>query len=98
MGEPYPIRDHKCVPLCVLRTRGRGERKRGRHRRPLDGSIDSCNNASMIKSKQQPTLTEVLQAAIERSGLTVYRIGKATGVDTANLGRFVRGELSIDQA
>jgi transcriptional regulator with XRE-family HTH domain len=49
----------------------------------------------MSKSKSQPTMTEVLRAAIERSGLTVYRIGKATGVDAANLGRFVRGELSI---
>ncbi len=49
----------------------------------------------MSKSKPQPTLTDVLRAAIERSGLTVYRIGKATGIDTANLGRFVRGEMSI---
>jgi transcriptional regulator with XRE-family HTH domain len=49
----------------------------------------------MSTSKTQPTLTDVLKAAIQRSGLTVYRIGKATGIDTANLGRFVRGELSI---
>ena len=40
-------------------------------------------------------LTDVLRAAIEQSGLTVYRIGKATGIDTANLGRFVRGEMSV---
>jgi transcriptional regulator with XRE-family HTH domain len=49
----------------------------------------------MSKSKPSLTLTDVLKAAIERSGLTVYRIGKATGIDAANLGRFVRGELSI---
>jgi hypothetical protein len=49
----------------------------------------------MSKSKPQPTLTDALRAAIVQSGLTIYRIGKATGVDTANLGRFVRGELSI---
>jgi transcriptional regulator with XRE-family HTH domain len=49
----------------------------------------------MSKSKRQPTLTDVLRAAIQQSGLTVYRIGKATGIDAANLGRFVRGELSV---
>jgi len=49
----------------------------------------------MSKSKPQPTLTDALRAAIERSGLTVYRIGKATQIDSANLGRFVRGELSV---
>jgi transcriptional regulator with XRE-family HTH domain len=49
----------------------------------------------MSKSKPQPTLTDTLRAAIERSGLTVYRIGHATGIDPANLGRFVRGELYI---
>ena len=40
-------------------------------------------------------MTDVLRAAIERSGLTVYRIAKATEIDSANLGRFVRGELSV---
>ena len=49
----------------------------------------------MSKAKPQPTLTDVLRAAIDRSGLTVYRIGKATGVDAANLGRFARGDMSI---
>jgi len=48
-----------------------------------------------MRSKPEPTLTDALRGAIERSGLTVYRIGKATGIDAANLGRFVRGELSI---
>ncbi len=46
-------------------------------------------------NKPRPTLTDALRGAIERSGLTVYRIAKATGIDSANLGRFVRGELSI---
>ena len=45
----------------------------------------------MSKSKPQPTLTDVLRAAIEQSGLTVYRIGKATGIDPANLRRFAPG-------
>jgi transcriptional regulator with XRE-family HTH domain len=49
----------------------------------------------MSKSKPQPTLTDVLRAAIEQSGLTVYRIGKATGIDAANLRRFARGDLSM---
>ena len=49
----------------------------------------------MRKSKPQPTLTDVLRAAIRRSGLTYYRIGKATGIDETTLGRFARGELSV---
>lgn len=49
----------------------------------------------MSKNRPQPTLTDVLRAAIERSGLTVYRIGNATDIDPSNLGRFVRGELFI---
>ena len=49
----------------------------------------------MSKSKPQPTLTNVLRAAMEQSGLTVYRIGKATGIDAANLRRFARGDMSI---
>jgi hypothetical protein len=52
----------------------------------------------MSKSKSQPTLTEVLRAAIARSGLTCYRIARATGIDGANLGRFLRGELSMTLA
>ena len=73
---------------------GGGDADRESGRRPLDGIADTCNNAAMSKSKPQPTLTDVLRAAIERSGLTVYRIGKATGIDATNLGRFVRGEMS----
>jgi transcriptional regulator with XRE-family HTH domain len=49
----------------------------------------------MSKGKPKPTPTDALKAAIEKSGLTYYRIGKATGIDEVNLARFVRGELSI---
>ena len=49
----------------------------------------------MSKSDPKPTLTEVLKAAVAQSGLTSYRIAKATGIDTANLGRFLRGELYV---
>ena len=62
---------------------------------PLDAPADACNDAGMSKTKLQPTLTDVLKAAIVKSGLTCYRIGKATRIDEANLGRFMRGELSI---
>lgn len=46
-------------------------------------------------SKNKPTLTDVLKAAIKQSGLTCYRIAKDTGIDEANLGRFIRGEMSV---
>ncbi len=46
-------------------------------------------------SKTKPTLTDALRAAIEQSGLTGYRIAKATGIDNANLARFLRGELFL---
>jgi transcriptional regulator with XRE-family HTH domain len=45
--------------------------------------------------KPKPTMTEVLKAAIEKSGLTRYRIAKDTGTDEAALMRFMRGEQSI---
>lgn len=80
---------------CPAGTRGRSERKRGRSARPLDETVDISNNAVMSKGKPKPTLTDVLRAAIEQSGLTLYRIGNATGMDPSNLGRFARGDLSI---
>jgi transcriptional regulator with XRE-family HTH domain len=46
-------------------------------------------------SKLKLTMTEVLKAAIEESGLTRYRIAKDTGIDEAALMRFMRGEQSI---
>lgn len=49
----------------------------------------------MSKSKPQATLTDVLRTAIQQSGLTYYRISKATEIDEATLGRFARGETSV---
>jgi transcriptional regulator with XRE-family HTH domain len=46
-------------------------------------------------SKRKPTLTDVLRAAINQSGVTRYRIGKDTGIDESILMRFLRGEMSI---
>ncbi len=40
-------------------------------------------------------LTDALKGAIERSGLTRYRIAKDTGIDEAALMRFLRGETSV---
>jgi transcriptional regulator with XRE-family HTH domain len=54
---------------------------------------DTCNNHGMGKNK--PTLTDVLRAVIQRSGLTYYRLAKATGIDEASMGRFARGESHI---
>jgi transcriptional regulator with XRE-family HTH domain len=49
----------------------------------------------MSKTKPKPTITDVLRAAIEQSGLTRYRIAKDTGIDEAGLMRFMRGETSL---
>ncbi len=49
----------------------------------------------MSKSKPKPTMTDALKAAIEESGLTLYRIAKDTGILDTSLGRFVRGETSL---
>jgi transcriptional regulator with XRE-family HTH domain len=46
-------------------------------------------------SKSKPTITEVLRAVIEKSGLTRYRIAKETGIPESNLRRFVQGEMSV---
>lgn len=93
MGAPYPIRDHLCVPLRAAPI-GDAEREiRGRGRRPLDEIDDTGNNHGMGKNK--PTLTDVLRAAIQKSGLTYYRLAKATAIDEASMGRFARGESHI---
>jgi transcriptional regulator with XRE-family HTH domain len=49
----------------------------------------------MSKSKPKPTLTDVLKAAIERSGLTCYRIAKATGITEPSLSQFMQGAASL---
>jgi transcriptional regulator with XRE-family HTH domain len=46
-------------------------------------------------NKSKATITDVLRAAIEQSGLTLYRVGKESGVPSSNLRRFVRGEMSV---
>ena len=45
-------------------------------------------------------MVEIIRHAIERDGRTRYQIAKASGVDKAVLGRFVRGErgLNLDTA
>lgn len=42
-----------------------------------------------------PLLSEQLKAAIERSGLSCYQIGKAAGIDRTLISRFLAGERSI---
>ena len=46
-------------------------------------------------SKSKPTISDVLRAAIEKSGLTRYRIAKETGIPESNLRRLVQGEMSV---
>ncbi len=40
-------------------------------------------------------MTDVLRTAIERSGLTIYRIAKGSGIPEPNLRRFARGDMSM---
>ena len=49
----------------------------------------------MSNNNQQPTVTETLRDAIRRSGLTQYRIAKATEVDPSGLAKFLRGEIVL---
>ena len=49
----------------------------------------------MTNDKPRPTLTESIKAAIEKSGLTRYRIADATGITGASLCRFMQGETSV---
>jgi ribosome-binding protein aMBF1 (putative translation factor) len=69
------------------------KKKRGWDKWPLDRYVDTGNNDAM--SKGILTITDVLRAAIERSGLTRYRIAKETGIPESNLRRFCRGEMSV---
>ena len=46
-------------------------------------------------SKSKATLTDVLKAAIEESGLTQYRIAQDTGILATSLSRFMRDETSL---
>ena len=49
----------------------------------------------MSKSKTKPTMTEVLKAAIDESGISRYRIAQDTGILETSLSRFMRGETSL---
>ena len=49
----------------------------------------------MSKSKNKPTMTEVIKAAIENCGVSRYRIAQATGILEPSLSRFMRGETTI---
>jgi transcriptional regulator with XRE-family HTH domain len=48
-----------------------------------------------MDNKRQPTMSAVLKAAIERSGLSVYRIGQASGFSATALRRFLREGVPI---
>lgn len=41
------------------------------------------------------TITEVLQGAVERSGLSLYAISRATGLNEDSLSRFMRRQQSL---
>ena len=41
------------------------------------------------------TLTDVLRTTVARSGLTIYRIARDTGLDSRHLGQFLAGKMSI---
>jgi transcriptional regulator with XRE-family HTH domain len=49
----------------------------------------------MSKPKPKPTMTDVLKAAIENSGVSRYRIAQDTGILETSLSRFMRGETSL---
>ena len=46
-------------------------------------------------SNNKPTVSEVLRAAVEQSGLTRYRVAKESRISESNLRRFLNGEMSI---
>jgi transcriptional regulator with XRE-family HTH domain len=49
----------------------------------------------MSKRPSKPTMTEVLKAAIERSGVSRYRIAKDTGITEPSLSQFMQGAASL---
>ena len=46
-------------------------------------------------SNQESILTDVLKAALTRSGLTTYRVARGAGVPESSILRFLRGDTSI---
>ena len=49
----------------------------------------------MSRKKRKPTMTDVLRAAIQESGLSAYRISKDTGLVVTSIIRFANGETSL---
>ena len=45
--------------------------------------------------KPKPTITDVIEAAIQRSSLTRYRLAKLSGLTEASLSRFMSGKTSM---
>jgi transcriptional regulator with XRE-family HTH domain len=53
------------------------------------------------KRGEAPSLAAILRAAADRSGLSVYRIAKNSGVDQSTLNKFLNGDrdnLRLDVA
>ena len=48
-----------------------------------------------MKRARRTTITDVLREAIDRSGLSLYRVAKDTGVPSQSLLRFQRGDQSL---
>ena len=59
------------------------------------GSVGPERQAELWRSLKMSELVDGLRGAIIDSGLTHYAIGKASGVDTAVIDRFVSGERDI---
>jgi len=48
-----------------------------------------------MSKHKRTAMTDVLRQAIDRSGLSLYRIAKDTGLTSQSLLRFQRGETSL---
>jgi transcriptional regulator with XRE-family HTH domain len=48
----------------------------------------------MAKSKR-PSLADQLRQAIDKSGITMYKLSQDSGVDRSQLSRFMRGERDM---
>ena len=52
----------------------------------------------MAKARKKPateTLTDVIRARIKGLGLTMYAVGKMSGIDAATILRFLNGERTL---
>ncbi len=49
----------------------------------------------MSKCKPKRTMTDVLKAAIDQSGVSRYRISKVTGITEPSLSQFMQGAASL---